>query len=369
MAAKSKEEKAKEKKDESVDQIDNLLDSKEAKGMHLGSRSGEEIIAPDIITTGSLAFDDVLGGGYRSSSWARFYAEPESGKTSMALCWGKNWQDFYGDDAFVAVLNAEGRVSTDLIQRSGIDTSKERFRIIDTNVSDFIWHFIDQLIKNNPLKKKYFFIVDSTDACIRVGDMEKSCGDAEKIGGSATILSAAGKKLSLLFSNTGHFLFMASQVRDKVNTYSPTGNAGKDASGGNAPRFYSSLTGEIKKPWSDTYIYEDPSDKKSKIIGRLVEIKLVKTYNETSGTIVVYPVKYGSGIWSEYEAMLQARTWEFVEKKGAHYSFSEAFMAELDAAGIKYESKFHGEKNLRSEFDSNKELSQFVLQKVRKAIL
>ena len=162
---------------------------------------------------------------------------------------------------------------------------------------------------------------------------------------------------------------MTSQVRDKVNTYSPTGNAGKSASGGNAPKFYSSLTGEIKTPWTETYIYEDPSDKKSKIIGRHVEIKLVKTFNETSGTLVSYPVKNGHGVWWQYEAMQHAITWGLVEKKGAHYNFTQEFQESLKAAGINVSGyHFHGEKNLRTEFDSNEDLSRYVLNKIRSTL-
>lgn len=362
MAAKKKEV------DESgMDQIEALLASKEFKDHHYGSRSGTEITIPDVIPTGSLMFDEFLDGGFRSGLWIRFFSEPECGKSSIGLAFAKAWQDKYGKDAFVVIFNAEGRISYDLVSRSGVNTDKSVFRIIDSNVSDMIWSFMDKLIKNNPDGKKYFFLVDSTDACNRIQDEEKEVGDAEKIGGSATIISAAGKRLSLPFSRSGHVLFMTSQVRDKMNTRSPA-MAGKDASGGNAPKFYSSLTGEIKKPWTDTYIFENPSDTKSKIIGRMVEIKFIKTFNEKTGMILSYPVKVGRGFWPEYEAMLYAQSYGLITKSGAHFSFSENFISELESAGIECPHKYHGEKALREEFDSNALLCQLVLNKVRRAL-
>lgn len=359
--------KVKEKKESSGDRIDDLL--AEHKGQHYGSRSGDEISIPDVISTGSVFFDEVLGGGYRNCGWIRFYAEPECGKTSIGLSWAKNWQDQYPDDGVVIIFNAEGRVTYDLVKRSGINTDKSKFRIIDSNRSDFIWNVIENLVTENPEKKKYFFLIDSTDACVRNSDVkeEKSIGEAEKIGGGATIVSAAGKRLSLLFNLMNHVLFMTSQVRDKVNTHGPAAG-GKDASGGNAPKFYSSLIAEIKKPWSGTYIYENPSDTKSKIIGRIVQIVLKKTFNETTGLTVEYPVKNGHGVWREYEAMLLAQGWGFVTQKGAHFSFTDEFYKELQDNNINVDQKFHGERNLRECFDSNKDLSEYVISKVKKLL-
>lgn len=354
--------------EESVDQIEELLNSKAYKGKHLGSRSGEEVEMPDLITTGSLFFDQALGGGYRSSGWARFFAPPECGKTSMSLSWAREWQKKYPEDGMVIAFNAEGRITADLIARSGILKDKEKFRIIDTNMSEVIWGMIENLIFDNPAKKKYFFIVDSTDACVRAGDAhgEKEIGDSEKIGGSATILSAAGKRLSLLFNLKNHFLFMTSQVRDKLTT-GPAKGSGKDASGGNAPKFYSSLTGEIKQPWSATYIYDVPSDTKSQIIGRMVEIKLHKTPNEKSGVTVTYPVKYGlvGGVWRAYEALLLAQAWEFIRQDGAIFTFADDIYKEIKELGIDFPQKCRGEKTIRDFFDSCPEIVEFFIQKIK----
>lgn len=367
---KKAEEQNGESENENVDILDQILAQKEYKGLHLGSRSGDEIERPDIISTGSFFFDQMIGGGFRSSSWSRFYAEPEHGKTAMGLAWAKQWQDFFKENAFVTIFNAEGRISKDLIDRSGIDTQRERFRIIDTNNADFIYEVIERQVKESDPKKRFFFLVDSTDACQRSVDLGKSFSEADKIGGSATIQSAAGKRLSLIFSRKGHHLYMTSQVRDKMNTHGP-GAGGKAPSGGNAPKFYSSLTGQIKKHWSELDILENPSDPKSKKIGRIVNIALEKTYNESTGNIVAFPVKFGhvGGVWKEYEAMMICQAWNFVEKSGAHYTFAEDFVKELEENGIKMDKvKFHGERQLREFFDERKDVSDYVHTKMRKII-
>lgn len=372
LKASKKANQTSEASAEKVDQIDSILGQKEFKQMHLGSRSGDEIVRPDIISTGSFYFDQVLGGGFRSSSWMRFYGPEESGKTSQGLFWGRQWQDFYGERGMVVVFNAEGRVSKDLIHRSGINTAKDRFRIIDSNKSDFIYTMIDRLVNDNPDEIAYYFVVDSTDACERTVDMEKNLGDAEKIGGSATILSAAGKRLSLIFSVTGHSLYMTSQTRDKL-VKGPGAGGGKTASGGNAPRFYSSLTGQIKKHWSDLKILDNPSDDKSKEVGRMWQCLLEKTPNETSGTTVVVPVRYGKigGVWREYEAMMMAQTWGKIEDKGSgNFELHSSFLEECKAAGVTIEkAKVKGARALREIFEANPELVNYVHAEMRKLFI
>jgi RecA/RadA recombinase len=357
---------AKEKQKEN--QIEQLLSSKEFEGKHFGSRSGTDFDDSVKITTGSLFFDQIMGGGYRSSSWGRFYGEIESGKTSIMLLWGKHWQDKFPDNGKVVLFNAEGRLTKDIVERSGINVSPEKFCIIDMNCADTIFSFIEKLVDNNPEEIRYYFAIDSTDACQRSVDKDKSLGESEKIGGSATIHSAAGKRLSLPFNRKGHFLLLLSQLRDKLNTYSP-GAPSKDASGGNAPRFYSSFIGQVQKPWTDTFIYENPSDTKSKRVGVLATIKLIKTYNETTGQIVQYPIKYGKGgIWQAYEAMMVCQVWSFYRKSGAWWKIDETFAEELKANNIKFEESFQGEKNMRDSFDTNFELVDYIYKKMYKLI-
>lgn len=360
--------------EEEEDQIDVLLDSKDFKGMHLGARSGDEIEKQDIISTGSYLLDDFLGGGFRSSMWVRFFAPPESGKTSMGLCWGKNWQDFYEEDGVVVYFNAEGRINYDLLKRSGISLAKDKFRIIDTNHSEMIWGLIEKLIYNNPKGKRYFFIVDSTDACVREQDSVgvKDIGDAEKMAGSATILSAAGKRLSLLFNRRGHFLFMCSQVRDKMSKGPMAVQGAKDASGGNAPKFYSSLTGEIKPVWTQTYIYDsvDSEDPKTKVpVGKMVEIKFHKTFNEKTGQTIFYPVKFGleGGVWKSEESRIAGIAWGLIlEKPGSRYVFTDDFYEEIKEHGCDVPQSYHGGKNIRALLDENPKIVELIFDKIKK---
>lgn len=355
---------AKKKQEEELDIIDSI--AADFKKDCYGTRSGEEIKQQDIITTSSFWMDYTLGGGFRAGSWSRFYSDPELGKTSMALCWGRNWQDKYGDNARVIYFNAEGRVNRDLLERTGIDTGKDRFRIIDTNVYETIYDITERLIKESDSKVKYFFIVDSTDACLKKDDAIKGFGDSAKIAGGAAILSAAGKRLSLLFNCSGHHLFLCSQIRDTMAT-GPMAGKGvtKAPSGGHAPKFYSSLSGQIIKPWSGTYIYENPSDKKSNRIGVMTKIRLDKTPNESTGRVVEIPIQYGlkGGVWRAYEAMMIAQSWNIYKSGGTWWEVNEQWVPEMEKYEITVETKVQGEKKLRELFDSSPKLVEFCLEK------
>lgn len=355
-------------KNKDTDQIDELLSSKEYKDKHLGSRSGADVEYPEKITTGSTIFDYVLQGGYRCG-WSRFQGDEETGKSSQGLVWGKNWQKKFPDNGMVIYFNAEGRISKDILDRSGIDTDKKRFRIIDSNRGDFIFDLTEKLIMDNPNGLRYFYIYDSMDAMQREQDIGKSYSEPEKIGGQAALNSVGGKRLSLPLSAKGHHLYICSQMREKMAGGS-MGAPARDASGGRAIKFYSSLIGEIQKPWTDTLIFEEPSDKKSKIIGRLVTIKLKKTPNETTGEIVQFPVKKAmvGGVWPAYEAYMVALAWGWLTKSGAWFEFANSFKEELTQEKIEFQAKMQGEKQVIGSFDSNLDLVNFILNKLKALI-
>lgn len=351
---------------EEEDQIDSFLSLKANQGKHFGTRSGDEIFEPDVISTGSHIFDSVLDGGFRGGSWARFIAEPECGKTSMSLCWGKQWQDYYkakGEIGRVVYFNAEGRINEMLIACSGIDNTSPYFKIIDTNRAELIWDTIAELIYNNPNDKKYFFIVDSTDALNRDVDADKKFAESDKMSGVAAILSAAGKKLSLPFNRNNHFMFICSQVRDNMKSQ----HGGKKPSGGWSPQFYSSLIGTIKKAndFDETLIRETKGDKKSPVIGRFVNLTLDKTPNKKTGTQLLIPIKEDlvGGVWRAYEAVLEAESYGLMTNAKGRYAFVDSLVNDLKEAGIECETKFHGEATIRDYFDENPELVEFVLKK------
>ena len=109
----------------------------------------------------------------------RFTGVNEGGKTSCALSVAKNFQDHFGKKGMIVYIKSEGRLSPEMIARSGIDTSEERFFKFDCNVFEKVFELIRMLVKENEDDKKYMFIVDSVDALCRQNDYEKPFSDRD----------------------------------------------------------------------------------------------------------------------------------------------------------------------------------------------
>lgn len=336
---------------------------------HYGFVTGAEAIKfPEKISTGSLWMDIELSGGFRCG-WSRFSGEPKIGKTNQGLCWGAAWQKKFPKDGFVVAFNAEGRITADLCVNSGIDTSEERFIRLDSNHGDYVVNKINSWISHNPFKKRYFFLIDSSDALIRAHDLDKGADSAEKIGGGATLLSFAGKRLSLPISVFGHHLYITSQLRDKMN--SPQG--GKGESGGNAPRFYSSLSGRMRKLFvkgrEDGNIYD--KDGKT-IIGRKTLSQLYKLPNDKSSAEVILHIKEGKlgGIWKEYEILALCEVFGLIERKGSWFAPSETFFKELkDEKIIDDPFSIQGELPMVRYFEEETALTNYIEARIRKTYI
>lgn len=360
-----------------IEQLRALLDNKEFAGKHYGLRNGNELVTDDKISTGSLTFDIFLDGGFRPG-WSLFEAEPELGKTAQGLVFAREWQKYYKDKSFVIYVNGEGRIKKENIDRSGIDTSPERFIIWDCNNADIIFDKIKDLLIDNPLNTKYFVIIDSTDSLLRDMDWGKNIGDREGIGGTATILSRAGKVLSLSINLQSSHIYFISQIRDVMQSMpGQVGGAGKKSSGGHARKFYSSLTAKMSKVFPNPNIYEDPATK-TKILGHLIELKFLKTPNEKTGQSIVIPIKRGKvgGVWVEWEAYLLALQWGWIQSKASWFNFTNnnSFNDKLkEKTGIDLKNpakpgefkKVQGEKGLVQFLEENPPLVEHIRDMIK----
>ena len=97
----------------------------------------------------------------------------------------------------VIYIKAEGRLSNDLIERMGIDVSEERWFVFKCNVYETVINFMRQLVKDNPTDIRYMFIIDSMDALVPRGDLEKGSEEALKVGGGALLSSDFLRRMAL----------------------------------------------------------------------------------------------------------------------------------------------------------------------------
>lgn len=318
-----------------------------------------------IVSTGSLILDIATGGGIRPGI-LRLSGVTEGGKTSMALSVMYNF--LKGKNRKAVYIKSEGRMSPSIQKRSGIKFTRDSEDwdngscfIFETNVYETAIGLVRSLVYDEENKEtKYFFIIDSTDSLIPFDDLDKDFSESIKVAGGALLASTFLKRLSLAFSARGHICTLISQVRNqiKINPYEKGDPKVTNASGGNAQLHYSDWIMEFQQRWSKDII----TGEKDKIVGHFCKVMFRKTPNETTGSDIKYPIKYGqenaSSIWKSFEIAELLVAWEMVSKSGAWLKVKEDTMKIIKDAKLECPEQFQGLENFRTFLDENPKLTE-----------
>lgn len=370
MTKKTKEQE----ENQDVESSKNILASflKEKKEDHYNF---EESISYKV-STGSLTFDLLTGGGIRPGVH-RFVGFTEGGKTSAALEVMKNFLNTIdGSKGFF--IKAEGRLSEEMIKRSGVkfvfnaeDWAVGTCFVFECNIYETVVDAMRQLVARNEQKNKYMFILDSVDGLITKGDLNKTFEESKKVAGGAVIVSDLMKRMSIALQKRGHIAVFISQVRSdvRIDPYSSAPIRQISATGGNALLHFADFIFEFEPRFEGDIILKDPSIKKADvvknpIIGHNCKVVIKKSPNEKSKTKFSYPIKYGRtdgrSIWLEKEIVDMLMRWEVVTRSGAWYYVAEDFAVTLKENGFETPEKFLGENAIFEFIESNQKLVKFL---------
>lgn len=355
---------------DTLDKIQSFLSDKDNKKFHYNNYNEEEYK----ISSGSINLDLALGGGFPSGAH-RFTGINEGGKTSCALTVAKNFQKHFGKNGMVIYIRSEGRLSSEVLSRSGIDTSEESFFRFDCNIFEKVFQLIRMLVEDNTENNKYMFIIDSVDALCRIGDFDKPFDESEQVAGGALVTSVFLKKMVLPITKMGHMMILTSQVRVEVaaNPYASRGGPKVKQAGGNAVKHYANFILEFQERYSNDIIFPNPTaskiEDKGNPIGHLCKIIFRKSVNEKTGATVRYPIRYGqkegNSIWVEREIIDMMYLWGYIEKKGAWISFDSELQDWLKEKKIECPEKIQGENKLLQLIDEDSNLKSCLLEKIK----
>jgi RecA/RadA recombinase len=351
-------------------QIENFLNDKKNKDYHYNHLKAEEYK----ISSGSLNLDLAMDGGL-GCGIHRFTGINEGGKTSCALSFAKHFQDHFGDNGKIVYFKAEGRLSEDIIKRSGINTDERVWCVIACNVFEKVFDLIRDLVEKNDEKRKYMFIIDSMDGLCRLADVKKAFADAELVAGGSLISSVFLKKQSLPIAMNGHMAIITSQVRIEIPSGFSKMGARPKSSGGHAVKHYSNNILEFEERYNSDIFWENPDaetvDKKGNPIGHMCKIAFKKSVNEKTGARVKYPIKYGrtngNSVWVEKELIDMMTLWGYFEKSGAWIKFSEDIYEKYKDLGLP--EKVQGQPKLLKLIEENKELAAALVKEFKQDIL
>lgn len=367
MAPKTKIE------EKEVDQIDSLLESKLYKDTHFNNKLISE---PWTVSTGSILLDYALsidGKMGISSQILQIVGDEGTGKTSFCLSLAKNFQDL-GENFFFVPFNAEGRLNDELIRRSALNISKEKYRMIHSNTAETVFGIIRDLIQNNEHNRRYCFLIDSLDALVRLEDLEKNFIENHKIAGIPFLSKTFCRTTSLPITKGNHLLLLTGQT---VANIGGSAHGPKTvASGGKAVKFFSTTRLEVKPVWTDTIIWENPSattlKEKGKRLGHYFQVEIKKAVAEKAGESIQVPIRHhappGKAIWKEIEVQDLMLIWGLLKKKGAWYEMAESLVQELTEKGIAHKTSFQGEKNITEYLESNSPLVEYMTERFKKAM-
>lgn len=357
---------------DTLDKIQSFLSDKDNKKFHYNNYEEDDYK----ISSGSINLDLALGGGFPSGAH-RFTGVNEGGKTSCALTVAKNFQKHFGKNGMVIYIRSEGRLSPEVLSRSGIDTSEERFFRFDCNIFEKVFQLIRMLVEDNTENKKYMFIIDSVDALCRIGDFDKPFDESEQVAGGALVTSVFLKKMVLPITKMGHMMILTSQVRVEVaaNPYASRGGPKVKQAGGNAVKHYANFILEFQERYSNDIIFPNPTaskiEDKGNPIGHFCKIIFRKSVNEKTGATVRYPIRYGqkegNSIWLEKEIIDMMYLWGYIEKKGAWISFDPELQDWLKENKVEVPEKIQGENKLLQLIDENLNLKESILKKIQLA--
>lgn len=358
---------------ETIYKIKEFLNDKNNKNFHYNQYEELDYKIP----TGSLNLDLALSGGFPSGVH-RFTGINEGGKTSCALSVARNFQEYFGKKGMVIYIKSEGRLSPEMIARSGVNTSEESFFKFDCNVFEKVFELVRMLIKENDEDKKYMFIIDSVDALCRQNDYDKPFEDSEQVAGGALITSVFLKKMVLPIIKMNHMMILTSQVRVEVaaNPYAARGGPKSKQAGGNAIKHYANFILEFQERYNSDIMFENPNaaklEDKGNPIGHFCKIIFRKSVNEKTGSSVRYPIKYGrkngNSVWLEKEVLDMCYTWGFIEKKGAWISLDKDVLDKCKKSKIQFFEKIQGEAKLMDFLDKNHDFCNFLLSLIKEEL-
>ena len=348
-----------------IEQINQYL--KDNKGDHFNFEEEREYT----VSSGSLKLDIEMGGGIKPGV-IRACGVTEGGKTSCALSFAKNFQKI--PNSCVLYVKAEGRLTDDMIKRAGIDTCEDKWQLIKSNVFETVIDFIRHMVHHNEEDVRYMVIIDSMDALVPRGDLEKGSDEALKVAGGSLLTSDFLRRMALSFASKGHICYVISQVRTniKINPYEKGDPKVTNASGGNALLHYSDWILEFQPRFGKDVISTQPNGK-GDVLGHWCKIVFRKSANEKTGVEVKYPIRYGrtggKSIWAEYEVVEMLQMFDMAQAKGAWVTINDEIIDEVkEKLNLEFKKQHQGVDNLRKYFEENKEIGKYLFNKFREVL-
>jgi RecA/RadA recombinase len=357
--------------------VDDILKGKEYRNYHFNFDDPVHYK----VSTGSLLFDMATNGGF-GPGIIRFIGQYAGGKTSECLELAKNFQKEV-PNPFILYVNAEGRVSKEMLDRSGVDYKDEtKFKILQTQTLHVVFDTLKKCMIDNDSypkeeQRRFLFIIDSMDALSPAGDQAKGAMESHRVAGGATVTSHFLKTMGLMINLKGHMCVCISQRRSTINAdqYKKPDFKNHSASGGHALDHHADWIFEFEGRYKKDRILQNPTatfdDDKNPAVGHMCKLRIIKSPVEKYDIPIQYPVRYGTNgtgtIWVSKEIADVMIKSGWVNQSGAWIKVSEEVIESCEENGIEIPEKFQGQNALFKYLEENDDFRNYAYVRFRDA--
>lgn len=302
--AKDKEElvESKEKKEQLLNEALKQIEKQYGKGsvMKLGERSYVDV---DVISSGSLSIDNILGvGGFPRGRIIEIYGPESSGKTTLALQAIAECQKTGGKCAFI---DAEHAIDPKYAKALGVDV--DELILSQPDSGEQALEITEVLIKSGAID---LIVIDSVAALVPQAELDGEMGDSN-IGLHARLMSKAMRKLAGAMAANNCTGIFINQLREKVGVM--FGNP-EVTTGGRALKFYSSIRLEVRK----SEAIKNGAD----VIGNKTNVKVAKNKVAPPFKSCQVEIYYGEGISHVSEIINLGVELGIIDKSGSWFAYN-----------------------------------------------
>ncbi|MFI6512947.1 hypothetical protein ACIBCT_35560 [Streptosporangium sp. NPDC050855] len=312
------------------------------------------IAAGSYITSGSLALDVALGGGWPVNKWTEIIGQESHGKTTIVLKTIAANQAL--DPAFTTLWIAAEHYNKERAEELGVDN--DRVIVIPTQAMEFAYQTILEFAASRTVD---CIVLDSYPALVASEEAEKDMAEA--------VMAVGARLTGKFFRKVGEAMirsmdgndraitcFFINQWRDAIGQYSPRGTP-KTSPGGKAKNYSFWCRVEITR---DEFIDEARPGKGKVRVGQVIKLKTVKNKSAPPQRIASVDFYFGDApvlgfSVGDYdlakEFLVYAVLYDVIRRGGAIYTYGDR----------KWKGKDELLASIREEVDLQEELRAKIL--------
>lgn len=301
------EDKTKDKKFVVLDKICGELQKKFGKGSvnYLGNNKIEPL---ERIPTGSIALDEITGGGYPVGRMIELFGAESCGKSTTCYHAMSEAQKKY-PDKYVALIDSE--MSNDNGYASALGVNVEELVVSQPDSGQDAFAIMQGLIETG---KFSLIVVDSVAALVPREETEEEDYGKSMVGVQARMMSKSLRKLTPIAAKYGTTIIFTNQQRTKIGVMYGDNST---TSGGTALRYYDSIRIKLSKIGT---VDEGSGDVKEKVAVRIkaetVKNKVFPPFKKSE-----FIISFGKGIDNEASVIEGIIEKGIVQKKGAWIAY------------------------------------------------